>query len=373
MSLRSDLKQSMVFDTSVRKELARAFGATLVVVLTIVWTMMLVRTLNMAARGNVAPQDVVLLLSYLALGQMPTMLALSLFVAIVVTLGRMYRGSEMVIWFASGVSLTRFVRPVLRVGAPVLLVIGLLALVAWPWTNRQTAELRTRYEQRTDVLRVAPGMFQASADGRRVFFIERAAEGGVGRNVFLVDQQPGRESLTTAHAGRLEAVGDARWLVLDEGHRTELDTRSGAITRARFDTFRLWVDLGRRADQTAPPPQTVDSLALLREPTPIHLGELTWRVGLALAAANMLLLGIATAASNPRRASNWNLMAALLAFVVYFNLLNLSQAWVAGGRLGMGQALLGLHGGVFVLACAAIWWRTRGSAFVPPWRRRARP
>lgn len=354
----------MVFDSSVRKELARAFGATLVVVLTIVWTMMLVRTLNMAARGNVAPQDVVLLLSYLALGQLHTMLALSLFVAVVITLGRMYRGSEMVIWFASGVSLARFARPVLRVGAPVLLVIGLLALVAWPWSNRQTAELRTRYEQRTDVLRVAPGMFQTSADGRRVFFIEREAEGGVGRNVFLVDQQPGRESLTTARAGRLVAEGEARWLVLDGGHRTELATASGAVTRTRFETFRMWVDLNRADDHATRPPQTMDSLDLLRDAKPAHLGELTWRIGLTLAAANMLLLGIATAVSNPRRASNWNLMVALLAFVVYFNLTNLSQAWVAGGRVGMGTALLVLHGGVLLLALGAIWWRIHGTTLL---------
>ena len=39
------------------------------------------------------------------------------FIAVVVTLGRMYRDSEMAIWFASGVGLMRFIRPVLRTGA----------------------------------------------------------------------------------------------------------------------------------------------------------------------------------------------------------------------------------------------------------------
>ena len=93
----------MLFDSTVRRELARGFGATLVVILTIVLTMFLIRTLGQAASGAVAPQDVVLLLGYVALGHLPTMLALSLFIAIVVTLGRMYRDSEMAIWFASGV------------------------------------------------------------------------------------------------------------------------------------------------------------------------------------------------------------------------------------------------------------------------------
>jgi lipopolysaccharide export system permease protein len=42
---------------------------------------------------------------------------------------------------------------------------------------------------------------------------------------------------------------------------------------------------------------------------------------------------------------------------VYFNLINLSQAWVGGGRFGLGAALFGLHGGAFALALALIWGR----------------
>ncbi len=67
------------------------------------------------------------------------------------------------------------------------------------------------------------------------------------------------------------------------------------------------------------------------------------------------------AATQPRRATNWNLLLALLSFVVYFNLINLSQAWVAGGKLGMGAALLVLHGSVFALGLALIWWRNHAA------------
>ncbi|MFD2451938.1 hypothetical protein [Ideonella paludis] len=93
---------------------------------------------------------------------------------------------------------------------------------------------------------------------------------------------------------------------------------------------------------------------------------MTWRLGLVLAAANLLLLGIATAATNPRRASNWNLMFALLGFVVYYNLVNLSQAWVASQRLSMGAALVAVHGPALLLAVLLIVWRDRGS--VQTWR-----
>jgi lipopolysaccharide export system permease protein len=362
----------MLFDSTVRRELARGFGATLVVILTIVLTMFLIRTVGQAADGAVAPQDVVLLLGYVALGHLPTMMALSLFVAIVITLGRMYRDSEMAIWFASGVGLTRFVRPVLRTGWPVLLVIGLLLLVVWPWGNLNSMELRDRYQQRSDLSRITPGVFQTSSDGQRVFFIERESSDGVNaRNVFILGQQEHGESVTSARAGRLESEGDDRYLVLERGQRNDVDRESGERTLSSFERYRVLASEHAAHAAESVPPKATGTLELIRRPSPRNEGELTWRFGLLLGAANLLLLGIGLAATNPRRASNWNLLFALLAFVVYYNLINLSQAWVAGGRMAMGPALLALHGAAFAFALALLWWRDH--AAVTRWSRRQAP
>jgi len=329
-----------------------------VVILTIVLTMFLIRTVGQAASGSVAPQDVVLLLGYVALGHLPTMIALSLFIAVVVTLGRMYRDSEMSIWFASGVGLTRFVRPVLRTGWPVLLVVGVLTLVVWPWGNKSSLDLRDRYQQRSDLSRVTPGVFQTSSDGRRVFFIERESADGINaRNVFILAQQERGESVTSARAGRLETVGDERYLVLERGQRNDTQTATGERTLSSFDSYRVLASDRAIRSAEARPPRAVRSIELIRNPTARNLGELTWRLGLFLGAANLLLLAIGLAATNPRRASNWNLLFALMAFVVYYNLINLTQAWVASGRTSMGMALVGLHGTAFVTALGLLWWR----------------
>jgi lipopolysaccharide export system permease protein len=352
----------MLVDSTLRRDLARTFGATLVVILTIVLTMMLIRTLGLAAGGAVAPQDIVLLLGYTALGQLPTMLGLSLFIATVATLGRMYRDSEMTIWFASGVGLMRFVRPVLRVSWPVLLVVALLAFFVWPWGNQNSVDLRARYEQRSDLSRVQPGQFQSSSDGQRVFFVERGGEDNVSsRGVFILAAAGDKEAVTTAHRGYIETQGNDRFLVLERGQRNEENRVTGETTLARFDTYHVLASERALRDVKERPPKVKRTIDLLREPTPPNQGELVWRFGLVAAAINLLLLGIGLAANNPRRASNWNLLVALLGFVVYYNLINLSQAWVAGARLSLGQAMLLLHGGAFVLALGLLWWREHGS------------
>src|SRR5664279_3608485 len=210
----------MLFDSTLRRELARNFGGTLVVILTIVLTIMFIRNLGQAALGRISPQDVALLLAYIGLGHLSTMLALSLFIAVVATLSRMYRGSEMTIWFASGVPLGRFVRPVLGMSWPVLLLIAVLSLSVWPWQNERSAVLKDQCERRSDLSRIAPGQFQTSADGQRTFFFEGSAnDTATGRNVLIVDSKGGVESLTTAKSGHIEAEGAGHFVVLDKGQR----------------------------------------------------------------------------------------------------------------------------------------------------------
>ena len=274
----------------------------------------------------------------------------------------MYRDSEMTIWFASGVGLSRFVRPVLRTSWPVLLVIGLLALFVWPWMNQRVTELKERFERRSDLSRVVPGQFQSSSDGQRVFFIERdAGDGRTGRNVFILSTVGETESVTSARSGHIELDGDDRFLVLDRGQRNERDAGTGEKTLSRFESYRILV--GERALSSIDelPPRARRSVELLFDPAPKNQGELAWRLGLLLGAANLVLLAIPLSASNPRRASNWNLLIALLTFVVYYNLINLSQAWVSASKIGLGSAIALFHGGAFLLALALLWWREQGN------------
>ena len=356
----------MLFDSTVRRELARSFGATLVVILTIVITMMLIRTLGMAAGGEVAPEDVVLLLGYTALGYLPMMLGLSLFVSVVVSLGRMYRDSEMVIWFSSGLGLGRFVRPVLGMAWPVLAVAAALLLFVWPWINRSSVELRARYEQRTDLSRVAPGVFQTSRDGSRVFFVDRASqEGGQAQHVFVLTRKPPVESVVSARSGQLVSEGDDRVLKLNHGQRNETDQATGTRTLASFETYQVLVGDSAARSAQAQLPKAMNTLALLRESSPRHQAELAWRLGMLLAAANLLLLGIGLSAAQPRRASNWNLLLALLTFMAYFNTVNLSQAWIAAGRFQALPLMLTLHGGAFAAAWLLIWWRNHAAVWRP--------
>lgn len=360
----------MLFDSTFRKELARSFGVTLTVLLTIVMTMGLMKTLSLAAGGRVAPQDVLLMLGYTSIGYLPIVLTLALFVSVVASLGRLYRDSEMAVWQACGLPLRRFVGPVYRMAAPVLVIVLLLVGVVWPWANAQSSQLRERYEKRGDLSRVAPGQFQSSRDGNKVFFIDRGEQQSVvGRNVFILSQQGEREAVTTAAEGEIVWDGDDRLLALRHGQRAETDMARAQHSIARFNEYRVVADrqTARALDEL--PPKAMDSLVLARSAEPRHRGELGWRLGMALGAANFVLLGVGLAATNPRRPNSWSLVMVLLVFIVYFNLINLSKSWIERDKLSLGGALFGLHAPVLLLGVSLLLWRDEAIRLVS-WRQR---
>jgi len=347
----------MLFHSSIRKELARSFGATLIVLVTIVMTMMLIRTLGLASNGRVNPSEVGLVLGYTMLGSVHIVLTLSLFIAVVSTLSRMYLDSEIVIWHASGYGLVKFLRPLISFAWPIFLFTTILVLFLWPWSNQQTQDLRTRFEKRGDLERVSPGEFQESGNGFRVFFVEKnSSTQEDAKNVFIASSDHNKEAMTSAQMGKIDSIGEDRFLILSNGQRVEKTAGEKDLKISQFQTFAT--KISKNASTVAERhPTTLDSLTLIQNPTPRNLGELAWRVGMAFASLNLFLLGLSITSANPRVGRGGNLALALLIFVVYFNLINIGQGWVNNSKVSFTALILGMHGSITSIAIVLLLMR----------------
>jgi lipopolysaccharide export system permease protein len=348
----------MLFHSSIRKELARSFGATLIVLVTVVMTMTLIRTLGQATLGSFNPSDVMLVMGYNVLTFLPNILTMGLFVATVSTLSRLYSDSEMVIWFTSGIGLKTLLRPLLRFAWPILLAVATLALVVLPWANQQIEDMKAQYESRGDLDRVQPGQFQESAGGSRVFFVEKSLlNQHSASNVFVATTENGRETVTSARTGRTELIGNDRFLVLENGQRLENSIGKTDLRISEFNQYSIRVaqdPLGPKVDVQL---NTLSTLALIRNPSPVYWGEMAWRIGFALAALNLMIVALAATRINPRVGRSGNLFFSLLLFQVYLNLLNLGQNWIASGKIGFVAFNVLLHGGA--LAASLLWLAKR--------------
>lgn len=227
--------------------------------------------------------------------------------------------------------------------------------------------MRDQYERRGDLERITPGEFRESAGRNRVFFIDKdTPDGATATNVFISSIERDKQLITSARSGRIDTVGDGRYLLLSNGQRLERPLVPGPLKISEFGTYGARVGGDTAAALQDKPARSRPTAQLLADPTPVNRGELGWRLGMLLAGANFVLLALTLTSVNPRVGRSGNLMLAFFAFVVYLNLINLGQSWVASGRVGMATYLIGLHGGV--LALTALWLAKRNNN----WVRRAR-
>jgi lipopolysaccharide export system permease protein len=103
----------MIHQRAAIREFTHTAAGVFVALFAILMTTQLIRLLGDAAGGRLASEAVVALLGFRAIIYLPVLLSLTVFVAILMTLSRWYRDSEMVVWLSSGIPLTALIRPVI--------------------------------------------------------------------------------------------------------------------------------------------------------------------------------------------------------------------------------------------------------------------
>ena len=340
----------MIFRRTLLREFANLAIAVFLSLFLIALTTRLIRLLGHAAGGKIPSDAVVAFLGFSALNVLPVLLSLTLFITVLLALNRAWRDSEMVIWFSSGLSLTAWLRPVLMFAAPLVFVIALLSLVIAPWSAQMAEQYRSRLNSRDDLSRVEPGTFGESRSKERVFFVESVAgDKGSVQNVFVSSTQGNRSGVSMSRSGRTETApnGD-RFLVLEDGRRYEGMPGDEQYRITEFERYsaRIETKEGKEPQVTH---RTQPTWGLIMNPTNQNLGELLWRIGIPLSSLVLVLMAIPMSFVNPRAGRSVNLLIALLTYVVYSNLLSVSVARVAQGRMDFSVGVWAVHAAMALL------------------------
>jgi len=335
----------MIFHRALIREFASFASAVFLTLFSIALTTRLIRLLGLAAGGKIPSDAVFAYLGFFSVSTLPVLLSLTLFVSVLLTLSRSYRDSEMVIWFNSGLSLTAWLGPVLKFALPLVALIAATSLFLSPWAAQMSLQFRAHINARDDVSRVDPGTFGESGDHDRVFFVDSiGSDKTTVHNVFVNSVQHKRDGVMMSRTGSTETAANGdRFLVLDDGQRYEGLPGEADYRVMKFARYAARIQSKEQVRPAASPPD-LSTLALARNPTDANLGELVWRLGIPISALVLVLLAIPMSFVNPRAGRSVNLAFALLTYVVYSNLLSVSQARVALGKLDFSLGWWVVHG-----------------------------
>ena len=357
----------MIFRRALLRELTINAIFVFIVLVAIFVAQFLVKLIGAASAGSLPTDALIPLVGFRIITLLAPLIVISAFVAILLTLSRAWRDSEMAIWMSSGQSLLAWIRPVMMFALPMLAIAMALSTLLSPWAERRSVEFRRVLEARDELSIVAPGIFQEMRKTRQVYFVEgvNLIDGRI-KNVFVFADDPNGQWMTRAEQGFLytDARGD-RYVILENGHRVKHLNATSAPNEyelAAFERYGVRMNVNEVKDDPLEE-RLKDTLTLLNAGTPTGLGHVFYRVSIPLAGLSLVLLAIPLAYVNPRLGRSVNLIIAILLLMITLNLTNVMQAKIDQQAIGLVPALLLFHSVLALLVGALFYRRYRGVVF----------
>ncbi|MGB8339510.1 MAG: LPS export ABC transporter permease LptF [Burkholderiales bacterium] len=352
----------MIFSRSMVREFSSLALAVSVVLLTIATTAVLIRLLAEAASGILTPDTVIAFLGFSMLNYLPLVLSMTVYFAVLMTLIRCYQDSEMAVWASSGLSLNAWLKPVMYFAVPVALLVAGLSFYLGPWAQRMSADYQRKLDTRDDVSAITPGIFYESRYADRVIFVDKlSADSSAVNNVFSQSLQNQKLGIVVAQQGIQRSDKDGqRFLVLSNGRRYEGTPGKADYKVIDFSSYSMRIEPRVLAPYT-PQARALPTEALLENPTAQNISELHWRLSLPMSVLLLAGAAIPLSYTNPRSGKSWNLIIALLVFFIYYNFINIFQAWTLQEKISPTVGIWPVHGAMLVAILSMFMWRNRES------------
>jgi lipopolysaccharide export system permease protein len=321
----------MIIDRYLRHEISLPFIAVSVVLFTVFITYSLTRYLIQANTGLLLPLEVLQLTLIKGLISLEVLLPLSLYLGVLVGLGRLHSDSEIYAMRASGISEHRALRPIFIVAFQLAVMIALFSLFVRPWGYEKIYQIKARAEASTEVDRIRSARFYSFEESGRTIFIRSIGEDGALDGIFIRTRKDDALQVITAPSGRLEYETRPGFhqLVLEEAGIFKR-VPDGPDLFAELGRFSLWI-AAAEPESTLFKTKSMSTFELLDPVSDEDRAELQWRFSTPLSALLLALLAIPLSRSQPRQGRYARILAAIVIYAVYFNLLDVARTGVEQG------------------------------------------
>ena len=268
------------------------------------------RVLQQVANGSFPASVMFQVLGLRIVSALPGLLPLSLFVGVLLALGRLWRDSEMHVLAAAGMGAPGLVRPALLLGIPLTLLIGLVSLWLGPLSSRTANQLVTEANRSVIAAGLDAGRFtELPGNGGVIFVSGMNRQGTRLEQVFLASDEagsadhPARVKLITAARGELYQGGEerGRYLGLIDGWQYQIPLGREDWQRMRYARNDVALaDVQPQGRYQQRPLGSTGTLALLDAHNADARAELAWRTAAPVTALVLLLLALPLARASLR-------------------------------------------------------------------------
>ena len=356
----------MIIDRYLIAEILQTMMAVLLVLLLIFMGRYFALFLSYAVDGDITASVVIDLLLLRTVSALNMMLPFALYIAVLVSFGRMYKDNEMTALAASGVSIHRVAYSIIGLGLFFAILVAVIALWISPWSEDKRKIVEVEAGKASIVESLSPGQFnQFSKRKDAVFYVGAIAEDRKSfKNVFLQLDLDGKADVYSADSGyihRDEVTGD-RYLVLVNGFRYLGNPGDQDFLVQEYEKNAVRLALPKIGHQTRRKRAT-PTMELLKQQKPKDMAELQWRISLPVSTLLLAVLGLLISRTSPRQGRFAKLFVAILVYVIYNNLMSIARSWIEQNKIPVELGIWWVHLILIAIIAVMLYQQMTGSRF----------
>jgi lipopolysaccharide export system permease protein len=324
----------MIISRYLLREILGPFAVVLIVLCVLFMSFGAAGFLSDAVNGLLPTSMIVRVIGLQTLIALEMLIPISLYLSVVMALGRLYVDSEMTALFALGWTSSRLMSIVFGLSLCTAVIVAGLSLVARPWAYTRSHELASVAEGSLNTNNMQAGAFYDK--GERTIYIERregpAAPAG---GVFVQLRLPGGGT-RIIYAGSIEqpspVEGGSRFH-LSGAHVYDLDVDGSAgevVLNANDLNLQLVSPSAHEPDYSAIAASTMHLRSSDAAP---DIAELQWRQSTSVTTLLLGMLGVPLSRARPRQHRNTKVGIAILIYAGYYLLYESARTWVQIGVL----------------------------------------
>lgn len=351
----------MIVFRYLNREVLRSFAGILTVLMLIFLSQRLVTYLGEAAGGELSGLVVIKLVALYLPVLFSLLLPLTLFLAILLALGRLYVEHEMTVLRACGVGENDVLRHLLKPVLAMTAFTAALTLYVMPMALEYQYQVLDQQASESELSLLAPGRFQEGQDKHSVLYVEAFGEQNSLGGVFFASMPQAAGDSTGILASRggyhwQDEHDGQRYLVLENGYRYEMQPGSKKWTVVKYDKYFMKLQ-PRSVSEIRRKAKALSSFELLMDLKPENIAELQWRLAVPLQMPILALLAIPLCRVRPREGKFARILPGLLIFLGYTMLLMMARSSLEEGKLAGWIGLWPVH--LLALALGVILLRQR--------------
>ena len=336
----------------IMRNLVILFFAIMFIIGLVLFGNQFVLTVQESIERGIPIQELLPIVSFNMIRDIPMVLSLSLFLAIILTISQLYKNSEAIVMNSLGLGEKHFIVFIQPLVVVSFAIIFFLTLYAVPWSKQQKNIMEAETKNASEFSFITEGQFEQFKQGDIVFYAsESKTLDSVGEQnmeeifIYALDNEKSVIVLASAAIKFIDTESNSTYLRLKDGVRYQGIPNNKNVNILNFDLYDLEIVSGELQKSVAifTKIESKSTLDLIKAEGLYANAELQWRLSQPISVLFLSIMGVFLGKTSPRKGKGINLLIGVLIFMLYNNGLLVAKSAIERGQLDPIIGLWGIH------------------------------